>query len=231
MALGANPDIIFMLETDQKWKDHVHDSLNEKYPHQILCPKENTYGLLFYSRIPFKDEELRYIVENEVPSIKMVLELPDGNNIQVYGLHPKPPAPGENDCSTERDAELIIVGKEAKSCELPVIIMGDMNDVAWSHTTRLFMRISGLLDPRMGRGFFNTFNAKYTLLRWPLDHVFLSPHFKVKEMQRLDSFHSDHFPICIEVVKERSSEAQDCVENADEEDLAESEEKVDDVKG
>ena len=42
---------------------------------------------------------------------------------------------------------------------------------------------------------FSTFHANYPVLRWPLDHVFVSEHFTLDSMQRLDAFGSDHFPI------------------------------------
>ncbi|MFM9271029.1 endonuclease/exonuclease/phosphatase family protein [Halomonas elongata] len=40
---------------------------------------------------------------------------------------------------------------------------------------------------------FSTFHAHYPVLRWPLDHVFSSEHFTLRDMQRLPG--SDHFPI------------------------------------
>ena len=79
----------------------------------------------------------------------------------------------------------------------PIIVAGDFNDVAWSHTTRLFQRTSRLLDPRVGRGFFNSYNAKLPLLRYPLDHLFSSDHFALVHLERMSYFGSDHFPILV----------------------------------
>ena len=67
--------------------------------------------------------------------------------------------------------------------------------MAWSRTTRLFQRISGLLDPRVGRRFMNTFHVNYWLLRWSLDHVFHSTDFSLVDMKLLESIGSDHFPV------------------------------------
>jgi endonuclease/exonuclease/phosphatase (EEP) superfamily protein YafD len=88
-----------------------------------------------------------------------------------------------------------VVGKEISKQSGPVIVAGDLNDVAWSPTTRHFKKISGLLDPREGRGFFNTFHAHYPLVKWPLDHVFHSKHFSLVRIERLSDIGSDHYPL------------------------------------
>jgi hypothetical protein len=115
--------------------------------------------------------------------------------IWFYALHPMPPSPTEADKSVTRDAELLMLGRHINPQDLPVIVAGDLNDVAWSHTTRMFQRISGLLDPRIGRHFINTFHAGYPFLRWALDHVFHSNYFTFVDMHRLDKIGSDHFPV------------------------------------
>jgi endonuclease/exonuclease/phosphatase (EEP) superfamily protein YafD len=108
----------------------------------------------------------------------------------------------------------------------PVIVAGDLNDVAWSSTTRLFRKISGLLDPRIGRGMFNTFHADFWFMRWPLDHLFHSRHFTVKSIKRLPAFGSDHFPMLVELVHDEITGSRQEGLTADASDKKIAEEKI-----
>ncbi|MDO9554604.1 endonuclease/exonuclease/phosphatase family protein, partial [Rhodonellum sp.] len=108
-----NPDVFLLVETDQKWADAI-EIFKEEYPYHIEKPLDNTYGMLFYSKLPIKKEQLLYLIDDEIPSLELDLELRDGNLIKIYAIHPTPPVPGENTTSTERDAEILIVGKKAK---------------------------------------------------------------------------------------------------------------------
>ena len=189
-----NPDLVFLVETNQAWADALIP-LHETYPHRILVPLENTYGLVLYSKLPILRQIIQHLIDEEVPSLELDLELRSGQKITVYAIHPTPPVPGENSTSTDRDAEILIVGKKSKANPLPSLVIGDLNDVAWSYTTSLFLKTSELADPRRGRGFFNTFHAKVPLFRWPLDHVFLSSHFGLSAIHVLPAIGSDHFPV------------------------------------
>lgn len=222
-----DPDIIILVETDAWWKQQL-TSLEQDYKHRVMKPLDNTYGMLLYSKLELEQPEIRFLVEHDIPSIRTKVKLPSGDRFQLYSVHPQPPVPQENPRSTERDAELLLVAKEAKTCKLPVIVAGDLNDVAWSYTTELFMKISGLLDPRRGRGFYNTFHAHHWFLRWPLDHIFCSEHFHLTDLQRLPNVGSDHFPMYVELAlnNERKDENVKDQLNADAEDVEVAEEKI-----
>ncbi|OOG77842.1 endonuclease/exonuclease/phosphatase family protein [Algoriphagus sp. A40] len=189
-----DPDLVFLVETDQAWANGL-EPLNKSYPHRILVPLENTYGLVLYSKFPILRQEIQYLIDKEIPSLEIDLKLRNGRIITVYAIHPTPPVPGENMSSTDRDAEILIVAQKSKANPLPSLVIGDLNDVAWSHTTSLFLKISEMADPRRGRGFFSTFHANIPFFRWPLDHVFLSKDFGLSRIRVLPGFGSDHFPI------------------------------------
>lgn len=192
------PDLVLLTEVDPWW-DAQLAALHSAFPHSVKQPLTNTYGIALYSKLELTNAQIRYLVEPAIPSIRTQVKLRDGRIISFYGVHPRPPGrpgpSGEPGDSGPRDAELVIVAKEVRSIEQPVIVAGDFNDVAWSHTTRLFQRLSRLLDPRVGRGLFNTYNANYWFLRFPLDHLFHSQHFAVAGFERLPHIGSDHFPI------------------------------------
>lgn len=188
------PDILVTLESDKWWEEKL-EVLENKMPYAVKCPLDNFYGMHVFSRLPFIEQKICYLVEEEVPSMHATLELRTGDQIRAHFLHPAPPSPTENTESKERDAELAIVARTVAKNDRPIIVTGDLNDVAWSATTRLFRKISGLLDPRVGRGIFNTFHANYPFMRWPLDHLFHSNHFTLQEIKRLPNIGSDHFPL------------------------------------
>lgn len=193
------PDIFVTLESDAWWQERL-DVLQPEYPYAIKCPLENLYGMHVYSKLRLEDSAVQFLVQPGIPSIHTAAVLKSGKRIRMHFLHPAPPSPTENMESRERDAELVMVAKSIAHLNTPVIVAGDLNDVAWSPTTRLFRKLSGLLDPRIGRGMFNTFHAGHWFLRWPLDHLFHSRHFTLSFIKRLPAFGSDHFPVVVELV-------------------------------
>ena len=194
----CDPDVVLMVETNKWWQNEM-DSIENTYHYQLKAPLENTYGMLLYSKFPLTDAKVNYLVKSDIPSMEAIVEIKSGQKVKLFCLHPEPPVPQENPRSTERDKEILIVADKAKKIKLPVVVMGDLNDVAWSYTTALFGKVSGLLDPRRGRGFFNSFNAKYWLLRFPLDHIFCSTDFALSSIKRLSNCGSDHFPMCVDL--------------------------------
>ena len=221
----ADPDVILALEADDWWCEQLSE-LSGTHPFTVLRPQDNTYGMLLFSRLRLIEPRVSFLVEDDVPSIHASLCLPSGREIKLHCLHPRPPSPTESDSSVARDAELLIVGRAVREDPGPVIVMGDMNDVAWSHTSQLFRDISGLLDPRIGRGLFNTFNAKHVLIRFPLDHFFHSNDFRLVEFCRLAYFGSDHFPVYIHLSHEPESSQEQPEPSADPEEAREAREKI-----
>ena len=194
----ADPDVLVMLEPNTHWLNQVAPLL-DRYEYQILHPQDNWYGMAMLSRLPFESNELRFMVQDDVPSIDARVRLENGKQIRIIAVHPRPPEPIRDNDATARDAELTLWGTELAGETTPIVIGGDLNDVAWSQTTRLFLRTTGLLDPRRGRGFFNTFHADHLWMRFPLDHVFHSKHFTLSRLQRLPHVGSDHFPMQIDL--------------------------------
>lgn len=220
---SADPDIIFLLETNNAWANAMKE-LEKDYPHKLLAPLENTYGLLFYSRLRLEKEKLLFLVKDDVPSIEVMVVLPSGQKVQIWGLHPEPPVPGENLYSTAKDKELMKVALKVKECPLPCIVFGDLNDVAWSHTTELFRKTSELLDPRRGRGFYSTFSAHSWFIRFPLDYIFCSREFGLINMQRLPKNGSDHFATLTRLAFRKDIKTEQQPNKADEKELQEAQE-------
>lgn len=194
---NSNPDMVLVMETNQFWIENLV-SLHEQFNHKVLYPLDNTYGMALYSKLPLENTEIKFLSQPRVPSIHTEVRLSDSAIFLLHAVHPVPPKPSRHpDNVGEKEVDLLIVGEMVERSTLPTVVAGDLNDVAWSKTSRLFGTSSKLGDVRIGRGFYNSFDAKSPVFRWPLDHVYVSEEFRVLRMERLSKFGSDHFPIYV----------------------------------
>lgn len=192
-----NPELLLAMEVNDRWIEGL-SPLEQDYPHTIKYPTDNAYGMALYSKLPLDETEIKFFHDHQdVPAIVTRVTLPSGDDFMFYGVHPVAPMPSSRwpDGRGEREKTLIEIGNMVVQSPLPAIVAGDFNDVSWSHTSRLFETEGHLNNVRLGRGLYNTFDARSAIMRWPLDHYFVSDEFSVLELERLPDFGSDHFPM------------------------------------
>jgi len=188
----VDPDVLLLMETDAAWTKAV-DPLLSRYDTVLREPLENHYGLIFATRLTANKAKIIYLVDDDTPSVFAELKTESGQIMRYVGLHPRPPVPGNT--TEDRDAQILFSARFAHESNVPLVAMGDFNDAAWSDTAHLFKRVGEYLDPRVGRGFYASFDARSKLLRSPIDHFYHTKEVAVADFGRGDFFGSDHFPI------------------------------------
>ncbi|MDT0645876.1 endonuclease/exonuclease/phosphatase family protein [Zunongwangia sp. F260] len=196
-----NPDIILAMEVNKKWIQNLQ-VLKEKYAYRIEYPLENAYGMAMYSKFPLENQEIKFLNKDDVPSFHTRISLPGGAHFMFHGVHPVAPVPSSKypDNEGEKEVALVKIGDSVAKDTLPSIVAGDYNDVSWSLTSRLFEESGNLKNVRIGRGLFNTFDSNSIIMRWPLDHFFVTQEFYLSEIERLSKIGSDHFPLYVKLV-------------------------------
>lgn len=221
------PHIAVLVEIDGPWLAALA-SIKDAFPHRVEEPLDNSYGMVLFSKLPLHNPRVRHLLLDGVPSIHTAVELPDGRRFNLIALHPEPPVPFAD--TLGRDAEIVVAADLVGRDGLPSIVTGDLNDVAWSRTNRRFQELSRLLDPRVGRGRFSTFDARNPLLRWPLDHLFHDAAFRLVELRVLPDIGSDHFPIFFVLALAETENAGERPDRPDREDIAEARQVVGEAK-
>lgn len=196
-----DPHVVLAMEVDQWWVKQL-SVLEKNFSHNMKYPLDNAYGMLLYSKLPLQNKKIRFLKHSDVPSFHATMTLPSGREFSFHGVHPVAPFPSGKypDNVGEEEVALAKVGKLVAEDSLPSIVAGDFNDVSWSKTTRFFEEQGDLRNVRLGRGLYNSYKVQIKIMRWPLDHFFVTKDFKVKELKRLESFGSDHFPMLAEFV-------------------------------
>lgn len=224
------PDIFLTMESNGDWEKAMRE-LEVDYPNHEKITLENTYGMHFYTQLKINKVYVHYFVSDDLPSIEAHLETRDGYQFIFFGVHPPPPSPTEEENSKERDGDLLSVAQKVKDTSLPVIVVGDFNNVAWAKSSILFRKTSGLIDARIGRGILASFHSKYWFFRVPLDLLFHSTEIIIDKLFIYPSVGSDHFPVgCSFHINKHFTEKEKEIQNLDKTEKQEVKEMIEEGK-
>lgn len=193
LILKHDPDLVALIEINKRWSQSIQ-TLKEKYPYQLLHPREDNFGIGVISKIPFESAEVLRLGTLELESIHAELLL-DQEPIQILITHPIPPLGKE--LYQYRNDQFTAMINYMRPFKGHQIITGDLNSSVFSKDYKLIEEILNLNNSRLNAGLVNTWGiASLNLIG--IDHCLYSQNLISFNHQSLTSIDSDHMPILCE---------------------------------
>ena len=196
------PDIVVLLEVTPRWEKKLAPLLNQ-FPYKKLVVREGNFGIALLSKFKLSDIEVITTGNTAVPSIQAVIEL-QNQQVNLLATHPLPPV--TPDLKQQRDKQLKGIAGLVLQGEKPVVVVGDLNITHWSPVYHEFIKQSGLVNARQGRGVLPTWPSRLSFIGLPIDHVLYAGDIAVKSIYTCDDIGSDHLPLVAELQFNRTSE-------------------------
>ncbi len=202
LVADEQPDVIVLLEVDGQWLKAL-TPLEQQYPHKVLRPRFDNFGLAVYSKRLLEDVQTEELADSEVPTVTAKLPV-DGAQLTVIATHPLPPV--SSLYANTRDRHLVALSHKVNALDVgtPAIVLGDLNTTSWSPRFTDLLESSGLRDSRQGFGIQGT----WPLGIWPLgtgplaiplDHALVTPNVAVLNRRVGPSIGSDHRPVLVDL--------------------------------
>ncbi|MBC8403636.1 MAG: endonuclease/exonuclease/phosphatase family protein [Planctomycetes bacterium] len=160
------------------------DQLLEQYPYSV---QDLATGLVLCSRLPLQGLQMVPVPKSR-PILTGVLQL-NGTALHINALHalwPTEPA------HLETIFKVAEIAADHPSC----LFMGDWNTTPWARGYLRLLANTHLWDVRQGAAPWATWRSKRgSLLRLPIDHVFIQGDVVGRDFEIGPDFGSDHFPI------------------------------------
>lgn len=195
LVAATRPDVLLALEPDHFWQREL-SVLADEFPIRLEQPQDNCYGMLLFSRLKLEDAEIRFLMDPDVPSstpascCARAIRCTSMSSIRGRRMPSRRASIATPSCSWSAARSTAAPSRRSWRA-IPTTSPGPIPRVCSSG--------SAGLDPRLGRGMFNSFHARNPLMRWPLDHIFFDPEFRLCRIERQGFIGSDHFPILVEL--------------------------------
>jgi endonuclease/exonuclease/phosphatase (EEP) superfamily protein YafD len=183
-------DFIVVQEVTDGWARTL--ALLTEYPHQYVLARPDPYGIGVLSRWPLESVTAVDLARDGLPSLTGVVRI-DGQAVRFLGLHTRwPVLPW---LARSRDDALRRVAEIARTEELPVVVLGDLNLSPDAPAFGRLLGDSGLRDVMRGPDWRPTWLAGFWPLALRIDHVLVNGDLCVDHAEVGRSIGSDHRPV------------------------------------
>jgi endonuclease/exonuclease/phosphatase (EEP) superfamily protein YafD len=189
----TDADVAVFTEVSRKWGEALH-ALDDTYPYSRELPI-GSFGVAVYSKIPFDKFEF-HLLSDGCPMACAQLRMGDAR-VALWGVHAFSPPGAE--LTADRNQQLQSLGDLAGECELPLVVIGDLNTTSWSWIFPDLIRRSHLRDSRWGFGVQPSWDGGLPWPVVPIDHCLVSDGIAVENRQIGPYVGSDHRPLIVDL--------------------------------
>lgn len=189
------PDLIGLIEINSRWQVGL-SPLFKDYAVQAEWPEKGSFGLGLFSRTKFLAANAIELGRTGVPSIEAHLPL-CGKEVTVVLTHPYPPITPVN--FGLRNGQLADLAAYPPLHRGSFLVMGDLNTTPFSPYFSQLVAGLGAKDSRTGFGLQASWPSFFHFPMIPIDHVLVSPDFRVLRREIGPDLGSDHYPVYLEV--------------------------------
>lgn len=186
------PDLVFLQEfTAGAQRALRHPQLVSRYPHRIEEPQDDPFGLAILSRHPLTDARaLEPVRAQDTLRLRATVDW-RGVPVRISAVHPMPPLSA--DYAQARDRALREEAAQLADAGGLGLLAGDLNTTPWAGE---LMALGTQL--RRASGTAGTWpNAGGWLSALPLDHVLVSPNWRLVDAGSGPDLGSDHRPVVV----------------------------------
>ncbi len=192
----TEPDFIVIEEFNRRHRIELQQTL-KKYVYMQLSERDDGSGMGFFSRIKFEKADVLLFKDNQIPFVVAKLKNMPGD-LTLIGVHLDPP---RNDKFFRyRNGQLAQLASLINSFPKSenIMLLGDLNTTAWSHHFKRFIKSTGLIDARKGRGIIPSWPANSPIFWIPIDHCLTSKGVMISDLKTGNDIGSDHFPLIVD---------------------------------
>jgi len=182
-------DVLFLMEVNEVWMQALRP-LESRYPHRLISPREDNFGIALFSKKPFQGEAKEFGIYG-IPWADITLT---ESGLRIVAIHTLPPSGEEN--SQLRNEQLFETAALVRG-KPRTILCGDFNLTPYSRWFPELLRQSGMRST--APPFSPTWFRHYPLFTIPIDHVLLSPDLTLARRKVGPSLGSDHNALIVEI--------------------------------